>query len=379
MRYFYAIASLALVLTLIPLLGSVARSIGLLDHPDSRKQHVGAVPLIGGWAILLAVAITLLLFDRSLAAAPTLVLGCLGLALIGSLDDRWPMSSLLRFVLQAGIIAAVFSATGAVLGDLGNLLGIGLLTLGVWALPFTVFGALGVVNAVNLIDGADGLAGGISATGLAAFLTVFHTISARQGWPAGVFDPTALCIALLGAVVGFLWFNLRTPWRPHAAVFLGDAGSLLLGFVLAWMAVFACGPQLGNARLSPACALWFIMVPLFDTIYCMTRRVLQGRSPMAAERNHVHHLLQRCGLTTGQTVALLIAVNGASCLIGVAGWQNGVADHLMFAAFAACFVLYAALATRSWAKLGEIGRRIPAHFVNTSVESATETQTHQKT
>ena len=149
----------------------------------------------------------------------------------------------------------------------------------------------------------------------------------RGAWPEGLGDARPIVITLIGAIGGFLLYNLRTPWRARASVFLGDAGSLFLGFVLAWFAIFACS-QLGERSLSPVSALWMLIVPLFDTVGCIVRRKLQGRSPMKSDRRHLHHLLQRCGLTAGQTVAILITINAAGGAIGAAA-QSLRFSHLV--------------------------------------------------
>jgi UDP-GlcNAc:undecaprenyl-phosphate GlcNAc-1-phosphate transferase len=156
--------------------------------------------------------------------------------------------------------------------------------------------------------------------------------------------------AVLGAVLGFLRYNLRRRSRRRASVFLGDAGSLMLGLVLGWFAVgLTLAP--GVTDMAPAAVLWLLWVPLYDTCGVMLRRILAGRSPMSPDRQHLHHLLQDLGYTPRQTVNRLIVLNFLGGAIGVVAWQLGTPDVILFGAFLCGFFLYLCVCTRVWQKL----------------------------
>jgi UDP-GlcNAc:undecaprenyl-phosphate GlcNAc-1-phosphate transferase len=200
----------------------------------------------------------------------------------------------------------------------------------------TVFAVLGVINAMNMIDGADGLASGLALIALLAFAAILSADAGLGG---------TLLPALVAAVAGFMVFSLRTPWRKRASVFIGDAGSMLLGFALAWYAV-----DLASVRdaMTPITAVWILAIPLMDTVSLMVRRMLKGVSPFAADREHLHHILQRVGFTHGQTVAILLGISLLLSAIGVAGWRLGVPEYAMFYAFMALFALYLYGVLHAW-------------------------------
>jgi len=347
-----ALLAMMCTLVLISILRRFAARLRLLDLPDARKQHSGAVPLVGGIAMFSG----LLISCCTLAAFDNVYLGFLaGAAMmltIGCLDDRRPLPALPRLVAQAAVIAFTIYISGNVLSDLGYLVSPRLLGLGALALPFTVFGVLGVVNAMNFIDGADGLAGGTASTALGWLLFVVTLLQMEAAVPSGVGDSQFILAALLGGLLGFLFFNLRTPMRSRAAVFMGDGGSLFIGFAVGWFAVTAAS-QFGPRGLAPVAALWIVIVPLFDTVACIVRRIRAGRSPLSPDRKHVHHLLEAWGLSTGQAVTALIAVNALGGLIGVAGWRLGLPDYVLFAAIATCFAGYLAISSLSWQRIDE--------------------------
>ncbi|HVL55206.1 MAG TPA: MraY family glycosyltransferase, partial [Burkholderiaceae bacterium] len=349
--------SFLLVIVLVPLLAHYAPRLRLMDVPDARKQHHGPVPLVGGIAILAAFTIATLALDLHSSVSTGFLAGLLMLMLLGLTDDLRPLPSLPRFAMQAFAIWVAVTASGNLLTDVGQLVSPQVLWLGSWSVVLTVFGILGVVNATNMIDGVDGLAAGIGVTALAWFVVVFALI-ADSGAVAGP-SPLIALYALIGALLGFLVYNLRTPWRARASVFLGDAGSLALGFALGWFAVAAASLPHGH-RLSPVAALWILIVPLFDTVSCMLRRAASGRSPMSADRHHAHHLLQALGQRPAAAAATLIGINAAGGAVGVIGWRFGVPDYWMFAAIAVLFAIYTVASVTAWHRLSARNEHAPA-------------------
>jgi hypothetical protein len=167
-----------------------------------------------------------------------------------------------------------------------------------------------------------------------------------MAWPAGSVDYVQVMLALGGA----WWAFWRTTCDSAAQArlgFHGRRGSLFLGFVLGWFAIWAAS-QMGAHDLPPVAALWILVVPLFDTVACMLRRLLQGGSPMTPDRQHARHMLQTMGLSHGQSVAVLIALNAIGGLIGVAGWRLGVPDYWMFASLAVLFVAHLSMVLKTW-------------------------------
>ncbi len=322
-----------------------APQLGLVDVPGGRKQHHGEVPLVGGLAMfggLLAGALA----SGGLSQANVAMLAALTLiALVGFVDDRNDLSARTRFLVQAAAALIMIYWGGVRLDNLGNLFGFGDVYLGRWAVPMTVFAVLGVINAMNMIDGADGLAGGLALI----TLLVFSALLAVTGKLGGT-----LLLPLACAVAGFLAFNLRSPWRNRASVFMGDAGSMLLGFALAWYAV-----DLASVRhaMTPITAVWILAVPLMDTVSLMIRRMLKGVSPFTPDSEHLHHILQRAGFTHGQTVFIVHVIAILMAGIGVAGWKLGVPEYVMFYAFMALFGLYTYGVVHAW-KLMKAVRKV---------------------
>jgi undecaprenyl-phosphate alpha-N-acetylglucosaminyl 1-phosphatetransferase len=315
MRLILAFASvLLLTVACIPLLKRLAPALGLVDVPDERKQHAAPTPLVGGLAIFLGLGLTALwlLAIGWLALSPpvlSLLVGGSVMVVVGAIDDARDLSPGVRFVAQAAAALLMIYGGGVVLTDLGGMTPSGeTLALGWFAVPFTIFATIGIINALNMCDGLDGLSGSLSLVSLGGLFV------AALAWGTPL---TILPLAMLAAgVLGFLAFNLRLPGRARASVFMGDAGSMFLGFALTW---FTVSMSQGEDRaLPPAAALWFLMVPIFDTVTMMLRRILRGRSPFSPDREHLHHVFLLAGFSVNQTVALMAGLNALGGLVGLA-------------------------------------------------------------
>ncbi len=324
---------------LILLLAWPARRWGLVDHPSTRKHHPSPVPLVGGLAIWGAFTLGMLLKPDKLPDYEFLLAGMTLMTLVGLLDDIRPLSPWFRLLFQGLAVLGMGLADHVVLNNLGNLFGSGdiLLTHGAWL--FTLFAVVGLINALNMTDGLDGLAGGqaLVATGWLLLLCLHAPILIEARLES------LLVLAL--AIAGFLVFNLRHPWRARASVFLGDAGSTLLGYVLAW---FLIRMSQGEApELDPITAVWILALPLMDTVAVMIRRMLAGHNPFAADRQHLHFLLLgHGGLSDGKVVAVLLLIAFGLGGIGVLAQWFGVPEYLRFYAFVVVFLLYFAMTTR---------------------------------
>lgn len=318
-----------LTLGLIRFLVPRAERYGLIDHPGAgRKDHIDKTPTVGGLAIVAGLTLTALLAQFASEVHPAFWAGLLLIACTGAFDDRFDLGPAIKFAAQ--IVAALLMIYwgGSMLHSLGDLVSDAPLTLGRFALPLTVFAVIGVVNAVNLCDGADGLAGGL------VFIAVFWiALMSAASAHAGTLVP-----ALLGCIAAFLALNLRSPWRSRAAVFLGDAGSLSLGFVLAWLTVGAT--REGAQLFAPVTAIWLVAIPISDTLVCLGRRLLRGQSPFRADRTHLHHILIDLGMPVARAVALILLLAFVLAGAGVAGWALRVPEYVMFYTAMAVFAVY---------------------------------------
>lgn len=338
----------AATLGLIYFLRPRAVYIGLVDEPSDRKQHTGNVPLIGGIAIFFGFLFSFLAMDLSFVDMQPYFAASLIIVIIGMLDDYQELSTLTRFMAQ--ILAALIMCLwgGVILHDLGALSFDGdLLELGYIAIPFTVFAVVGVVNAVNMSDGIDGLSASLVLVALFGLVVV--------AFIAGDTQDLNTLVLLSCAVLAFLCFNLRV-FRSRASVFMGDTGSMFLGFSLAW---FIVSFTQGESRiLSPVTALWFLMLPLFDTVGIMLRRILKGRSPFKPDREHFHHVLQLAGFSVNQTLVIMVAVATAGMLIGLVSFYWQVNELVMFILFLTLFSLYFFCMMRAWKVMRFLSRSI---------------------
>ncbi len=303
-----------------------ALRIGLVDHPGGRKRHGDTVPLTGGLAIVVAMGITIALSAHKMVDYQVLAVAALLLTAIGVLDDIGEVSP--RTKLGAQVVAAVLMTSWGnhFLTDLGDILARGPIELNNWAIPLTVFATVAVINGINMFDGLDGLAGGL----------VFAMLGFFSFFAWHLPDPNALklLLVLMGAVGGFLIFNAPHPWRGRRRVFMGDAGSLVLGFVIAWFTIdltHRSDPALHT--VPPVVMLWVTGVVLFDVFTVTVRRVLRRRDPAAPDRAHLHHLIQRRGYGPAQTVAIIVGANVALGAIGTAGWLAGLPEAVLFGGF----------------------------------------------
>jgi len=192
-----------------------------------------------------------------------------------------------------------------------------------------VFATVAVINAINTFDGVDGLAGTL-VLAILAFFAFF-------AWTLGDANALKFLVVLIGALVGFLVFNVPLPWRS-ARSFMGDTGSQVLGIVVAWFSIEFT--QESASAVPPVCMLWVVGVILLDFFTVTIRRVIRRRNPATPDRAHIHHLLLRRGFSPIQTVIVLAFVNIAFGAIGTAGWLLRWPENLMFAGFLAVGILY---------------------------------------
>ena len=346
---------LALLLSVVSCfaLAPIAHRLGWVDTPDWRKQHSGDIPLAGGPAIFLAAFAVMAWQGNWSPAVHVLAWSSAIIFLTGLVDDRRHIAVPVRFALQIVALLCMIWAGGVVLNNFGNLFWEGMLNLGPLAIPITVFSALGVINAFNMIDGMDGLSGSLALVTLGglAFL------AGRSGFV----EEHMVLLIVFSAVAGFLMLNLRFPWRQHALVFMGDSGSSWIGFILAWffIALSQDDPANGVTRAyAPIIAIWLFGLPLMDTTYVMIRRAREGVPIFGADRHHLHHVFLRSGFSVRQTWAAMVGAALVMALIGIAGELLAWPEWGMFYSYIGLAFAYLFWMNRSWKTRWFLGRKI---------------------
>ncbi len=318
------IACAALVL----LLRSMAHHVGVVDHPGGRKQHEHPTPTVGGVAMFLAVALTLYVAN-AYTAKVGILLGCAAaLVVLGVLDDKHDLNVRVRMLIQVVVSLMVVLGADGTITHLGSLFALGDISLGPLAVPFSMIAFVGGINAMNMIDGADGMAGKMTVISLVGVVAVFYLSDATDLLP--------LAITMLGALTGFLLFNTRI-FVSRAWVFMGDAGSMWLGLALGW---FMSQVTRGETAAEPALVFWLFGIPLVDTLAVIMRRVRRKASPFSPDRTHIHHVFQHNGLSVGRTVFVLSIVQCIMVGIGVGFYAIHAPGVVVFWSFVLMMAAY---------------------------------------
>ena len=312
-----------------PPVKNFAHKVGAIDVPkDARRMHKKPIPRLGGLAIYGGFLCSILIFGQLDETKLCVLLGAAIIVALGIFDDVLALGAKLKFVVQ--IVAA---AIPVCIGDLQ----IGLFTnlnplsdtpfvhLGILAVPVTIIWIVGITNAVNLIDGLDGLAVGVSSI---AAITMLAVALLTGNMPIAI-----TMAALAGACIGFMPYNLNP-----AKIFMGDTGSTFLGYMLATVSIM--GLFKFYAVISFAVPFLILGLPIFDTANAIIRRVAAGRSPMSPDRGHVHHKLIDMGFNQKQAVAILYAISATLGLTAVVLTSSGEvkAIVLLLAVLAAILV-----------------------------------------
>lgn len=309
MGLYGGIAAFALTLIVQWLLAPVAQRLDLLDYPKGRKDHARPTPITGGIAMLVGVLLAGILTLAEIGpAARGFAAAAMVLIAVGLLDDKYDLSWRLRIPAQIVAALLMIYIGGVRVEQLGPVFGLQGMPLGAMSVPFTVFATVGIINAINMVDGVDGLAGLL-------VLSALVMLGAAALYSGNVSVATHVLI-LAGAVLGFLAYNMRFPWRKRAKVFMGNAGSAFLGLVIAWIAFRLT--QNPAHPVSPVLALWLVPIPIMDCLVLMLRRIRGNQSPFVADRNHIHHLMLEGGF--GPTQAA-VALAMFSCVCGLAAGQ----------------------------------------------------------
>ncbi len=278
-------------LTITPIVIAISKRLNLVDKPNFRKVHTKPISVMGGTVILFSFLIGIWIGHPIETEIKPLIIGAIIMYVLGLVDDIYDLKPYIKLAGQiaAALVVAFYGVTIDFISlPMGTTIHFGFLSI-----PITVIWIVAITNAINLIDGLDGLASGVSAIGLITigFIAILQ---------ANIFI-TMICCVLLGSLIGFLFYNFHP-----AKIFLGDSGALMIGFIIGFLSL------LGFKNIT-IIALFFpiviLAVPFIDTLFAMIRRVKKGQHIMQADKSHLHHKLLALGYTHRQTVLLIYSIS----------------------------------------------------------------------
>lgn len=301
-----------------PIVRSMAFKVGAVDIPkDNRRMHKTPTPRMGGLAIFFGFLCSSLIFLPLTPQFQGMLLGAVIIVILGVFDDIYALPAKPKFLVQivAALVAVYQGNIITVLSNPNIFSTEPYWNLGVLAVPFSVLWIVAITNSVNLIDGLDGLACGVSTISSTTMLVIALTVSESH--------VAILMAALVGACLGFLPYNLNP-----AKIFMGDTGSTFLGFILAVASIQGLFKLF--AIVSFAVPFLMLGLPIFDTCFAILRRLATGRSPMSPDREHIHHRLIDMGFSQKQAVATLYVISAILGLSAVILTTSGVVKAMLF-------------------------------------------------
>ena len=318
-------ASVSSFISLI-LLRPLSIKFNLVDYPDKRKNHTGEIPLIGGICVFLGLIVSYLFFIVFDKFSNVLLITALLILIHGVLDDFRNLKALTKIAFQICVLVIMIYITDVKLESLGDLFGVSYtLQLGILSIPITIIAVIALTNAINMMDGLDGLAAGIILIAIIGMISFNLTLE---------FSPfTSILLAVASALLPFIIFNIA-PY-PKTKVFLGDGGSLFLGYIISWALIYSA-ENINN--FTPSFALWCVAIPLFDFVSVIILRTVNKHSLMIARKDHIHHFLESLGVSK-KLILLLIISSGLVLLL--IGWliENNF-PALSFQLFLTLFMFY---------------------------------------
>lgn len=346
---FFLIFTTALVITLllVPPIKQLAFVVGVTDKPCERKIHSGHVPRLGGLAIFISFFTSTFIYFNYFPQFRGIFIGMFVIVIVGIIDDAYGLDAKMKFLGQIVAGLAAITLSGVNIQFLGSVLG-SAYSLGWLSYPLTLFWIVGITNAINLSDGLDGLASGIS---LIAFLC-FGFLAFQRGDTA-LFT---LCLIMVGCILGFLKYNTHP-----AEIFMGDTGSLFLGFSLGTLSLMGNFKTLTFVTLiTPALVL---LVPILDTLWAIIRRVRQGRSPFSPDKSHFHHRLLAQGMNQAQSVSVIYYISTILSVVAVV-----LSDSRAFKYFLIPILLFS-LAILLLQVFQKVDLRRPISWLSSSLDS----------
>ncbi len=294
----------------IPSIIFVAHIKNLLDEPNKRTMHKSLTPRLGGLAIFAGFFSALTIFGELDFGVQQLLAGAIIIFFIGLKDDIVSVSAFKKFFVQILAAGIIMFMGGIRITDFHGVLGLHALDDGL-SYAFTFFVIIGITNAINLIDGVDGLAGVIIAIICISFGFFFYSYQSPHS-----FAYAYVAASLLGSIVGFLRYNLQS-----AIIFMGDTGSLICGFIVSVMAIQFI--EIKVSETSPCIAIAILFIPIVDTLRVFLLRILNGISPFSPDKNHIHHRLTALGLSHLKTVFILAVVNIVAIALAIVSADSG--------------------------------------------------------
>jgi len=310
--------AMAVAFITTPVVKALAQKMGAIDVPkDNRRMHHHPIPRMGGLAIFLGFLLSVLLFVEFTPQLRGMLLGAVIIVILGVFDDIYSLPAMFKFCVQiaAALVAVWHGNLIAVLSNPNIFSANPYWVLGPLSIPITVIWIVAITNAVNLIDGLDGLAVGVSTISSMTLLVIALLVSDGA--------VVILMAALAGACIGFMPYNLNP-----AKIFMGDTGSTFLGYVLAVVSIQ--GLFKFYTIISFAVPFLMLGLPIFDTCFAFVRRIAHGQSPMHADRSHVHHRLIDMGFSQKQAVAVLYVISAILGLSAVVLTASGAIKAMVF-------------------------------------------------
>ena len=296
----------------VPSIRHVAHKKNLLDQPNHRTIHEMLTPRLGGIAIFAGFISSLTIFGNIESGVQQLIAGCFIIFFVGVKDDLVNVSVFKKFFLQLLATSIVVFMTDIRISGFQGLFGIYEIDPNL-SYPLTFIIMIGLTNAINLIDGLDGLAGSIVVTIALSFGTYFFL--------SGDMAFTFVAFALAGSVIGFLRYNMF-----KASIFMGDTGSLVCGFIIATMAIYFVESRVYTS--GPAIAIGILIIPIFDTLRVFVLRMFKGVSPFHPDKNHIHHKLLSYGMSQLSVVFILVSLN--LLIISIVSYFNELGNTYLF-------------------------------------------------
>jgi UDP-GlcNAc:undecaprenyl-phosphate GlcNAc-1-phosphate transferase len=319
-----AAASFSLCLLAMFALRPIAIALDLIDRPGGRKTHTGDVPVVGGLAMLLGIILGMGLVplpDLPDATTSTLLAACAILVTVGLIDDRFDLSPWTRLPAQLAAAVLLMIGTKSVVLTLGAPFGgSGILLDGWLSYAVTILATIAAINAFNMLDGMDGLAGAMAMVALAAL--------ALLSYEAGLIAALSASVVFIGAVSAFLLSNVPIGFNHELRCFMGDSGSTLLGFSVAWLCIKVSQSPLQAAE--PVTMLWIVALPLYELVWTVIRRAIRGISPFRPDTEHLHHLLRKAGFGVRGAFVVFVLLAILLAAFGVTIDKLGMSDAWSF-------------------------------------------------
>lgn len=328
--------SFLLTLGVIKALYPLAIKIDLLDKPCSRKHHEGAIPLVGGIAVFVSFILCLFLLGIFKVELLPFLTGFFIIATLGLIDDYCELGFKVRLIFQAAAVLLLVFFAGIKLSTLGNVFALGDIQLGWLAIPFTVFAVIGNINAFNMMDGIDGLSASLALVALIGFyIAAGATMAGLQ---------QQILLLIIASLCAFLVMNLFVKKK----VFMGDAGSMLIGFAVSYFAMLFSQESSGLKTISPIACLWVLSIPVMDTVCIMIRRIKKGQSPFLPDREHLHHIFLRAGYSPKQALVIIVITASIFAVIGLVADSINIPEWIMCLVYMMVFAGYYQLLQHSW-------------------------------